>query len=610
MTFKCLNGLTATGAHISDHEPVVHGDVLSWNIWAPGSPGMVPKITEDIKKDEQNIRARLSKIAAVIAEIVNNPKQSPPIHVICLQEIPRPGGTPDYYKIFVEELTKNHVPNRLLGRLGLSNPTTITQNAKFNQLSLFDEQYSCNDITQEVSKSLSAEHQGRVQAYGLMNAQGQYREIANIHFPSYAHSDPKNQIKLKDLHSLLQQGITVAGDYNDDILWMNNPSIQNTQMHKDIRALQATHIAGSRTYAGSAKTVDLIVTSQNTKNLDYRKRNITPIIPLALNVSTPNTSTTEQKRRSDVTAPSLPVSTTPLPMAPFKPKERLTHLENDQARLSAHFSTPNTATAANAFSAQKPSPNPSPPQNQNPPSFSPAYEQSTQKTDAKTTVAEIDNLSDRLWKKITGIDNPEFNIQQELQPYLDIVPKDLTAGFNVVDKLNKNTFTIGDSVGDKLSINREKDKISLVAMTLKGDGISAAVLLVANAKRIAQCKLDERISPIDPTGLSAEQLKKKQEEAKTQVMTDNPALLHFSIAKCANAKDIAIIIAEMNKGSPKLTATLTKAAKNQVLYALSTEDPKNSLTAGERELLKKQLEAQDQRAATATEAIKSKPSIK
>ncbi len=82
----CLKGMDAISAQVSDHHPVIHHNILFWNVMmqAKERNGRFNNGFKLIEDDKQYIK-RLSKVAAVIAEIVYI---NPNIQVIGLCEGP------------------------------------------------------------------------------------------------------------------------------------------------------------------------------------------------------------------------------------------------------------------------------------------------------------------------------------------------------------------------------------------------------------------------------------------------------------------------------------------------------------------------------------------
>ncbi|MFI4957327.1 MAG: hypothetical protein ACHQAX_08995 [Gammaproteobacteria bacterium] len=195
--------------HISDHEPVIEHDVMSWNIMMQGKYNQEKNRYNnglELVETQAQYQQRLKKIAAAMADIC---KSNPHIQVICLQEAP-------ILKEDVEFFTDCCLSYKSLQKFAetLRDENVLTS---WGLMSLFNgERYSY------MSKPFSSEGlDARVQKFKLVHQEdGTKRTVINLHLPfDKAKKDPGSladevtkMVKKKSIES--KKEVMIAGDFN------------------------------------------------------------------------------------------------------------------------------------------------------------------------------------------------------------------------------------------------------------------------------------------------------------------------------------------------------------------------------------------------------------
>lgn len=601
MGFVCLAApdgslKTVREAGVSDHEPLVQGDTLTWNLWAPGSPGFGPPPTrEHLVNDKVAIETRLDLAAQVLGEILENADANgTPINIICLQEFPRQ-GTP-YHNYFLGKLSA-YLPERLKGRLNFSVPTA---NSSFNQLTLVDESYSCEDISDEVLNATETDPtsgaevpvfedslQGRAQILGVFDDQGNYREIANVHLRGDPGLGPTRQ---KSIAQLLNAGIDVVGDTNEPMQTIEDQKPGGEM--KNIKDATQTAAVGERAAAGAHQRLDVIIRSNQTAKLNYQNRGLEkPDLKSKQDLKDGK----DRKDRKEIKEPqdlkdaketkdlkdvkddretkgSVDFKD-PLDRkfrSEFKDRkdrkdgrdrkgrvdrkrrvdfkdlkdtrDRLTRVADAHSSLTASYGTSLDRASGPTLST---SPTPS------------RHLSFSSQTPPTSSGAEYapggPNIDPNLWQTIICGGNTQ-QLKTELESYSDVPLKNL----NFYAKGNK--MSISEKNTKKFEMTRTGNgAVMMTAYTTTSEGVSGIELLLANARRLAALKRDN----------------------------------HFQISKSDNPKALAEMLQGMSEGSPKLTATLRGNAEK--LARGAANNPK--LSREERAILQKQIEMQDKRVA-------------
>jgi hypothetical protein len=221
--------------HISDHEPVIEGDVLSWNIMMQGKYNEEKNRYNNglqLIETEGQYQQRLAKIAAVLALICNS---HPQIQVICLQEAPILKQDVEFFAdcclsySSMQKFSETFRDKSVLTSWGL--------------MSLFNgDRYSYQ------SKPLGSEGlEARVQKFKLVDLEeGSKRTIINLHLPfDKAKHDPCSMVKevsgmVKKKGDGLKKEVMIAGDFNfpvskfsalHELGSIHAPKHNSTEMH-------------------------------------------------------------------------------------------------------------------------------------------------------------------------------------------------------------------------------------------------------------------------------------------------------------------------------------------------------------------------------------------
>ena len=195
--------------HISDHEPVIEGDVLSWNIMMQGKYNQEKNRYNNglqLIETQGQYQQRLARIAAVLASIISN---NPQIQVICLQEAPILKQDVEF---FADCCLRYRDMQKFTG--ALRDESVLTS---WGLMSLFNgDRYSYE------SKPFGAEGlEARVQKFKLFDRkEGSKRTVINLHLPfDKAKHDPCSMVKevsgmVKKTADGLKKEVMIAGDFN------------------------------------------------------------------------------------------------------------------------------------------------------------------------------------------------------------------------------------------------------------------------------------------------------------------------------------------------------------------------------------------------------------
>lgn len=224
---------------ISDHNPMIVGDVLSWNILNQCFPmNNAFRMAENPAQYYQ----RLARVAAIIAEIIKN---NPKIKVLCLQEAPNNDVAQKY---FLSELAKhlpNFVPATAFDQTGTNNSARITL---------------CDSTHYVATQELTTDKTRRyAQISRLITTDGKQRDIANIHIPFDNNNDYAGPQQI--IEDLVGQGCSVFGDTNITgglAYKVNaNQNIQNNLLQKAVVPLNNNLAHNGPNPGYSPHTVDI-----------------------------------------------------------------------------------------------------------------------------------------------------------------------------------------------------------------------------------------------------------------------------------------------------------------------------------------------------------------
>lgn len=204
LQFLSLGGVRVRDAQLSDHEPVIDGDTLSWNIMMPGSFRRNRYNNGyELIEDQQQYHQRLKLIASVLAEICC---QNPHVHIICLQEAPVHS---EDIRIFVNscleypslrDFAETLLDSRVYTTWGL---LTLVNTA------LYDYEILAIHHDRDNLKN-------RILSLHLTDlASGKVRTLTNLHLPHESKREPQRMARFV-YQMLREQGtaFTLAGDFN------------------------------------------------------------------------------------------------------------------------------------------------------------------------------------------------------------------------------------------------------------------------------------------------------------------------------------------------------------------------------------------------------------
>jgi len=204
LQFLSLGGLRVRDAQLSDHEPVIDQDTISWNIMMPGNfrRGRYNNGYELIE-DQQQYHQRLALIASVLAEICS---QNPHIHIICLQEAPVHA---EDIRVFVNSCLEYSSLRDFA--LTLFDPQVYTAWGLLTLVNSAHYDYAILPVD-----GAKDNLKDRIQSLNVIDRiSGNMRTITNLHLPYESKKEPQRMARL--IYQMMQDQITaftLAGDFN------------------------------------------------------------------------------------------------------------------------------------------------------------------------------------------------------------------------------------------------------------------------------------------------------------------------------------------------------------------------------------------------------------
>jgi hypothetical protein len=204
LTFLSLGGTYVRDAQLSDHEPLIDQNVISWNIMMPGNfrrnrynNGFA------LIEDQAQYHQRLRQIASVLAEICS---QNAYIHTICLQEAP---VQPADIEVFVSSCLSYPSLQSFAKTLQNSDVFTAWGLITLVNSDRYDYEMHPLGIAKDNLKD-------RIQALILRDqVTGEIKTMINLHFPYESKKEPLKMAQL--VWRMIRQqscAFTVAGDFN------------------------------------------------------------------------------------------------------------------------------------------------------------------------------------------------------------------------------------------------------------------------------------------------------------------------------------------------------------------------------------------------------------
>ncbi|STX50681.1 Uncharacterised protein [Legionella busanensis] len=170
----CLNNKDVIASKISDHHPIVHNGILFWNVMMQGRKrGNGFNNGFGIIENDADYKARLSKIAEVIAEVV---EYNPSIEAICLCEGPIKD---DDTKVLNDSLKAFPSMQRFISQDRFYKPNEV--GPEWGLLMLADNRYKASKVNLE-GISLLPNLVNRFQLWQLQDGDTT-KYVALAHFP-------------------------------------------------------------------------------------------------------------------------------------------------------------------------------------------------------------------------------------------------------------------------------------------------------------------------------------------------------------------------------------------------------------------------------------------
>lgn len=184
MRFACLQGKDVIAAKVSDHHPVLHNGVLFWNIMMQGKKraGSTNSYNNGfgITETDEQYRARLAKVASVIAEMI---MLDPSVDVVNLCEGP---VQPSHIQMLLQSLTLYDSMAKFFK--DSINPNfhkpTMQQAPQWGLLMLAEKSYQVMEVQCDLIKQLKAPDKlaNRFQLWALTKGD-QQKYVGLGHFP-------------------------------------------------------------------------------------------------------------------------------------------------------------------------------------------------------------------------------------------------------------------------------------------------------------------------------------------------------------------------------------------------------------------------------------------
>ncbi len=276
----CLKGMNVIDAQISDHNPVVYHNLLFWNVMMQAKQTARGynngfKISEDSKQYLQ----RLTKVAAIIAEIVYLNSH---IQVIGLCEGPI---EPMHVKHLFTELKKFSWLDRLLQNHDFHRPSYSTGN-NWGLLMLSDSRYKISKLFHEdqlQSVNMLEKLANRFQAWELEGKNSKKIYFALAHLPFSGDELKNTYTELSEngkkycylVNMLLQtysnNTMVFCGDYNI------NPALIRKNSQFDAIPIGNSILSEAKSSTKLTVTVDGILLSDSEKQRKYTRLPITDL---------------------------------------------------------------------------------------------------------------------------------------------------------------------------------------------------------------------------------------------------------------------------------------------------------------------------------------------
>jgi hypothetical protein len=201
LTFLSLAGASVREAQLSDHEPMINHNMLSWNIMMPGNyrRGEFNNGYELIE-DQNQYHQRLVRISSVIAEICDQNRQ---IAVICLQEAP---VRKEDIRVFIDACLQ--YPSLQIFKKSFEDTEVFTSWGLTTFIDSDRHDYEVISVPQAKDGL-----KDRIQSLRLKDQTK--RVITNLHLPYGSKKNPKEMAQFV-VHMMLKHlsAFTLAGDFN------------------------------------------------------------------------------------------------------------------------------------------------------------------------------------------------------------------------------------------------------------------------------------------------------------------------------------------------------------------------------------------------------------
>lgn len=268
----CLKGMDVVSAQVSDHHPVIHHNLLFWNVMmqAKERNGRFNNGFKLIEDSKQYIQ-RLSKVAAVIAEIVYN---NPSIQAIGMCEGPIDTM---HVKHLFSELKKFPWLERLLMNEDFQRPAFSSGN-NWGLLMLADYRYKTSKLSHESHLKTMELFDNLANRFQVWEFEGQnskklYFALAHLPFSGDEFKTSHTQLSATGkkycylinmlLKNYADQSMVFCGDFNI------NPGLIRDNSHFDSIPIGNSVLSEQKTSEKIAVTVDGILLSNHEKQRTY-----------------------------------------------------------------------------------------------------------------------------------------------------------------------------------------------------------------------------------------------------------------------------------------------------------------------------------------------------
>lgn len=252
LRFLSLAGARIREAQLSDHEPLISQDTISWNIMMPGSfrknrynNGFA------LIEDQAQYHQRLRNIAAVLAEICH---QNPQVSVICLQEAPVKF---EDIKVFVRACLE--YPSLRVFSESLQDTSVYTAWGLVTLVDTTRHDYEVQSVT------LAKDNlKDRIQSLHLKGENN--RTITNLHLPYECKNEPQRMARFvyKMMYKQMS-AFTLAGDFNMSFTQTDVIKIMNQLGRVFAPCNNSTEFDLEHGGSNSLETVDAIICNDTTR---------------------------------------------------------------------------------------------------------------------------------------------------------------------------------------------------------------------------------------------------------------------------------------------------------------------------------------------------------